>query len=274
VATAAYDDSGHDGVYLVAHAGASPVEVVPGLHTPLGLLWYQGSLYVSSTAQVDVFSGFNGSTFGSRRTILTLPSGVGEVNSMALAPDGRLWMGISAPCDHCVPTLKWSAAVVSFLPNGSDLQVEASGIRAPVGLAFYPGTGELLVSMNQRDDLGTATTGDDLSVVRSGQAWHFPQCFGQGGAACAGVPHPLAVLDKHAAVSDVAVVTGQLGPAVATAVVVAEWAVGKVQQVTLRGAVAPLLTGIKNPVAVAVGPDGALYTADWSSGTIYRVGRS
>ncbi len=32
-----------------------------------------------------------------------------------------------------------------------------------------------------------------------------------------------------------------------------------------------LLTGIQNPVAVALGPDGALYTADWATGTVYRV---
>jgi glucose/arabinose dehydrogenase len=278
VATADSTDAGKDGLYLVARSGAAPVEVVSGLRTPLGLLWYQGSLFVSATSQVDAFSNFNGTAFLTRRTVVTFPAGVGESNALALAPDGRIWMGISAPCDHCVTTSPWSASVVSFLPDGSSLRVEASGIRAPVGLAFYPGTDDLLVTMDQRDDLGTRTPGDALSIVRSGDAWHFPTCYEQGGAPCAGVPQPVAVLDQHGAVSDVAVVTGQLGASVGTSALVAEWAVGKVQRVVLTrvgtglaGTVEPFLTGVKNPVAVVLGPDDALYVGDWTSGTVYRI---
>jgi glucose/arabinose dehydrogenase len=138
VATADYLDSGHDGLYLLARAEAAPLEVVTGLHTPLGLLWYRGSLYVSSASRVDAFSGFDGTAFQSRRSVVTFPAGVGEVNSLALSPAGRLELGISAPCDHCVPTGPWSAAVVSFLPDGSDPKVDARGIRAPVGWPTSP----------------------------------------------------------------------------------------------------------------------------------------
>jgi glucose/arabinose dehydrogenase len=187
-------------------------------------------------------------------------------------------MGISAPCDHCSPASPWSASVVSFLPDGTDFQVVARGIRAPVGLAYYPATAALFVTMNQRDDLGARTPGDWLAVVKPGQDWRFPACFGQGGADCAGVPSPLAVLDKHAAVGDVAIVTGQLGRGVADSALVAEWSDGKVQRVPLGNAgstvtatAVPFLTGVAKPVAVTLGPDGALYVGDWASGTIYRV---
>ena len=144
-----------------------------------------------------------------------------------------MWLGISASCDHCTPTVADSASVVSFLPDGTDVRVEATGIRAAVGLEFYPGTSDLFVTMNQRDDLGARTPGDWLAIVASGQAWGFPDCYGQGGTACAGVPSPVAVLDAHAAVSGVAIVTGQLGGAIGTSAIVAEWSLGKVQQVAL-----------------------------------------
>jgi len=278
VATADYSDSGKDGVFVVDRAASTPTEVVTGLHTALGLAWYRGWLYVASTGRVDAYTDFDGHAFATHRTVLVLPSGVGESNALQVSPEGRLVMGVSAPCDHCSPPSPWSAAVLSFLPDGSDLRVEASGIRAPVGLAYFPGTSDLFVTMNQRDDLGARTPGDWLAVVRRGQAWHFPACFGQGGADCAGAPAPTAVLDKHAAVSDVAIVTGQLGPAVGTAALVAEWAPGKVQRVALvrrgsvyTGTVEPFLTGVKNPVAVILGPDRAVYVGDWSSGTIYRI---
>jgi glucose/arabinose dehydrogenase len=277
-ATADYTDHGKDGLYLIPKAGAAPVEVVAGLHTPLGLLWYQGSLYVASTGRVDAYRDFNGTRFANRRTILTLPAGAGESNEIVLAPDGRMQMGISAPCDHCTPTSKWSATIVSFRPDGSDLRIDATRIRAPVGLVYYPHTSDLFVTMNQRDDLGTKTPGDWLAVVRQGQAWGFPNCYGQRGVACAGVPRPTAVLDKHAAVSGVAIVTGQLGPRVGTSAIVAEWAVGKVQRVALNtggtsdtGSVSPFLTGLKNPVPVVLGSDRTLLVGDWTTGTVYRI---
>jgi glucose/arabinose dehydrogenase len=168
--------------------------------------------------------------------------------------------------------------VLSFLPDGSDLRTDASGIRAPVGLTYFPGTNRLFVTMNQRDDLGDATPGDWLSIVEPGQDWGFPDCYGQGGASCTGTPEPAAELDPHAAVSGVAIVSGQLGDMVGTAAVVAEWAKGVVLMVPLNdagseatGGARPLLTGVQNPVAVALGPDGSLFVSDWATGTIYRV---
>jgi glucose/arabinose dehydrogenase len=277
-ATADYSDGGEDGVYLIAEQGAAPVKVIADLHTPLGLLWYGGSLYVSSNARIDAYSGFNGRAFASHRTVVAFPSGTGQLNGLASTPDGRLIVGISAPCDHCTATLEWSASVVSLLPDGSDMRVVASGIRAPIGLVYYPGTSDLFVTMNQRDDLDGETPGDWLAVVGEGDVWGFPNCYGQGGSACVGVPVPVAVLDKHAAVSGLAIVTGQLGADVGSSALVAEWATGKVLRVSLTkvgssytGSVNPFLTGLTSPVPLLVAPDGGLLIGDWGTGTVYRI---
>jgi len=278
LATADDTDTGKDGVYLVAERGARPVEVVANLHTPLGLVWYRNTLYVASRDRVDAFSDLRGRTFATRRKILTLPAKVGESNNLVLAPDGRMLLGISAPCDHCTPTSKLSAAIVSFRPDGTDLRVYAGGIRAPVGLEYYPGTSDLLVTMNQRDDLGSRTPGDWLALVDAGQNWKSPNCYGQGGPSCVGVPQPIAVLDKHGAVAGIAIVTGQLGSAVGTSALVAEWAKNTVMRVSLdrhgtryRGHVSTLVTGIQNPVAVTLTGTGDLLIGDWADGTIYEI---
>src|SRR5439155_26571027 len=169
-------------------------------------------------------------------------------NGIVHAPNGRMLMSISAACDHCTTTSRWSATIVSFRPDGSDVRVYAKGIRAGFGLALYPGTSDLLVSMNQRDDLGARTPGDWLAQVRQGDDWRFPGCYGQGGSACAGVRKPIAVLDEHAAAGDVAVV--------GTAALVAEWPSARVLRVgltatgsTYPGVATPSGTGIRNPLA-------------------------
>ena len=195
VSTASYDDSGTDAVYLIPRAGAK-VKVLRSLHTPLGLLWYRGELYVASKERVEAYAGFDGASFRSRRTVVTFPEGVGEVNGLALGSDGRMLLGISSPCDACAPKLADSAAVVSFRPAGGGLEVFASHIRAAISLAFYPGTDDLFATMNQQDGLGDRTPGDWLGLVRAGQNWKFPACYGQGGAACAGAPSPVAELDR------------------------------------------------------------------------------
>ncbi len=196
------------------------------VETPLGLLWSGETLFVSSKAGVDADTGFDGRRFSGHRVVVALPDGTGESNGLTLAPDGRIHMGSSAPCDHCGTTLPYSAAIVSFRADGTDVRVDARGIRAPIGLSYYPGTSDLFVTMNQRDDLGAKTPGDWLAVVRPGDDWGFPNCYGQGGAACAGAPRPVATLDQHAAVSGVAILTGQLGPSIGNATIVVEWAKG------------------------------------------------
>jgi glucose/arabinose dehydrogenase len=275
VATSAAANHSKDGVYLIARAGARPVKVIAGVRGPLGLTWYGDRLYVASLGRVDAFSALNGRRFARRRTILREPAGHGWNNGIVRAPSGRLVMSISSACDHCTPTSRWSATIVSLRPDGSDVRVYAKRIRAGFGLALYPGTSDLLVSMNQRDDLGTRTPGDWLARVRHGEDWRFPQCYGQAGSACTGVPRPIAVLGKHAAAGGVTVATGQLGASVGTAALVAEWQAARVLKVALTrtgSAVAePFLTGIRNPLPVAMSRDGALLVGDWGTGTIYRV---
>jgi glucose/arabinose dehydrogenase len=269
-----------DGVYLVAGRGATPVKVVSGLDGPLGLAWYRGTLYVASIGRVEAFSGLRGSRFAKRETILNGPVPGGENNNLVVGRDGRMLMGVSASCDHCTPRSKFSAPIVSFRPDGSDLRVYAEGIRAGYGLAFHPGTSDLFVTMNQRDDLGAHTPGDWLAVVREGDDWGFPGCYGQPGAACAGVPKPIAELDKHAAAGGLAIVTGQLGSEAEGSALVAQWQSGTVQRIALtrsgstyKGSRTTFLTGFRNPLAVTAATGGSLLVGDWTTGTIYRIAR-
>jgi glucose/arabinose dehydrogenase len=279
--TSAAADHRRDGVYLIGRAGAKPVKVIAGVEGPLGLVWRAGRLYVASLGRVDVYSGLAGTHFAKHATVIAEPAGHGWHSAIAALPHGRLVMGISSACDHCASTSRWSATIVSFRPDGSDVRVYARAIRAPFGLAYDRATGALIASMNQRDDLGARTPGDWLALVRAGQNWRFPDCYGQGGSVCRGVPAPLAVLDKHAAAGGVAIVSGQLGGTVGRAALVSEWERGSVESVRLRRSGAgyartnatTLLTGFEHPLPLAVAPGGGLLVGDWASGRIYRIAR-
>jgi glucose/arabinose dehydrogenase len=283
-ATAAFEDDGTDGVYLLDAAGGAPTEVITDIHGPMGLVWLDGWLYVASTGRVDAFGSFDGTAFAEHRTVLELPDGIGQSNGLVAGPDGRLSLGISAPCDSCDPASDLSGSIVSFLPDGTDLRVDVADVRAPIGLAYYPGTDDLFATVNQRDDLGEATPGDLLAQVAAGQSWGFPSCTGFGAvagtsaSACAAVPAPVAELDTHAAVSGLTFATGQFGSDVGTAALVAEWATGAVKRVTLTatgdgyaGSVADFIGGLQHPVPVLVAPDGSLLIGDWGTGTVYRI---
>jgi glucose/arabinose dehydrogenase len=276
--TAAFTADGSDGVYLIDQQGATPTLVIDEVTTPLGLLWVGDELYVASASRVDAYGDFDGTLFATKRTVVEFAEGVGEVNGLAMSPSGRIMLGISAPCNACTTTDQHSASIVSFLQDGSDLRVYASDIRAAIGLAYYPGTDDLFVTMNQRDDLGDATPGDLLAVVEAGQSWGFPDCYGQDAEGCPTQPEAIAELDQHAAVSGVAIVTGQLGDAVGTSAVVAEWSTGLLLSVALdpadptrQSSPSILVTGMTNPVGLVMGTDGALYSGDWATGIIYRI---
>jgi glucose/arabinose dehydrogenase len=278
VATAIGEPSDADAVSVITSAGAAPVTVIDDVDTPLGLVWFDDALYVARRGGVERYSGFDGSRFAEHHPVLTLPDGVGLVSGLALSANGQFVVGVSAPCDSCTPESPWSASVVTFPLEGSGARVFASNIRAAVGLAYFPGTDDLFATLNQRDDLGDRTPGDWLALLADGQRWGFPKCYGQRSRACDDVPGPVAVLDKHAAASGVAIVTGQLGDRIGTGAVVAEWMKGTVKFVSLRkqasgyrGRTTTLLTGFSHPMPVLVTRDGALLVGDWGTGRIVRI---
>jgi glucose/arabinose dehydrogenase len=257
-----------DGVYVVAHAHARPVKAIGDIRGPLGLQWVGQSLFVSSLDGVTKFSGLTkAGHFAHRALILRGPVAGAENNNLVLAPNGRLVMGVSATCDHCANTPRYSGAVVSFRTDGSDLRIVARGVRAAYGLV-YNGT-VLYATMNQRDDLGARTPGDWLATIAEGQDWGFPACYGQGGSACRNVPRPVGTLDAHAAAGGVAIV--------GSTAVVAEWNAGKLVAVQLgakNGATRILVKGIAHPLPVLRTANGAVLVGDWASGTVYRISGS
>jgi len=66
------------------------------------------------------------------------------------------------------------ARIFEFNPDGTDQKVYAWGIRNAVGIAFRPGSNELWMSTNERDEIGEDLPPDYISSVRHGGFYGWP----------------------------------------------------------------------------------------------------
>jgi len=66
------------------------------------------------------------------------------------------------------------AAISEYNPDGSGHRVFASGLRNPVGLAYYPGATTLWTAVNERDHLGDDLVPDYITSVTDGAFYGWP----------------------------------------------------------------------------------------------------
>ncbi len=292
-----------NGVWFVPRSGAAPRQVVKGLFLALGLTWLDGELFVTHVTpfddsaaavarrrgQVTAFSRFDGRRFAAKRVVVKdLPVGRHTIDAIVPGPDGRLYVGNGSRFDAKAAPDRLSAVVFSMDSSGANIRVEARGLRNPYGLAFIPGTPDLLVTENGRDDLGPNLPPDELNLVRtagSAPFLGFPRCWGIGRGRCGGTTAPLAETAMHASTDGVAAAKsfGRFGLSAFVAnngsSFSASAATSNVQRVALtptstgyRARLKPFASGFRkfDPLALAIGPDGALYLSLYVSGRVVR----
>nr|MBA3274081.1 PQQ-dependent sugar dehydrogenase [Chthoniobacterales bacterium] len=66
------------------------------------------------------------------------------------------------------------ARIFEFNPDGSGQRVFAWGVRNAVGIKFRPGTNDLWMSVNERDELGDGLVPDYISRVEPGGFYGWP----------------------------------------------------------------------------------------------------
>ena len=69
------------------------------------------------------------------------------------------------------------AAIHEYDPDGSGHRLFASGLRNPVGLAFFPGSTTLWTAVNERDHLGDDLVPDFITSVRDGGFYGWPYSY-------------------------------------------------------------------------------------------------
>ncbi len=99
---------------------------------------------------------------------------------IAFGPDGKLYVPVGAPCNICEPDAsKMYATITRMDPDGTNVEVFASGIRNSVGFTWHPVTGELWFTDNGRDMLGDDIPPCELNTApQIGMHFGYPYCHG------------------------------------------------------------------------------------------------
>src|SRR5438094_5096339 len=161
-----------------------------GLNKPFGIAFYPPGgdpqfLYVANTDGVIRFPYRNGDLKARGPTeqlgvhlsggAALLRSGGDWTRDIVFSPDGKkMYVSIGSRSNVSESAAEADRArIFEFNPDGTDRKVYAWGIRNAVGIAFRPGSSELWMSTNERDEIGEDLPPDYISSVRPGgrSAW-------------------------------------------------------------------------------------------------------
>jgi len=277
----------------------------PGYETPNGVAYRNGSLYVAQVGRLLRLDGIDGRLANPPKPVV-LTDALPRFEHhgwryLRFGPDGWLYMPIGAPCNICKRDEPIFATIMRMHPDGTGLEVFASGVRNSVGLDWHPETHELWFTDNGRDALGNDIPPDELDhAPRAGMHFGFPHCHAGvildpefGDRPCTEFEPPVQLLGPHAAALGMRFYTGTMfPPEYKNAVIIAEhgsWnrehKMGfRVMVVRLDGdkpvSYEPLVTGWLDdqtdqawgrPADVEVLDDGSLLISDDWKGVLYRV---
>ena len=269
----------------------------------VGLAYHDGKTYISDAGRISILS--DSDKDGKLDTIQPIVEGLPtwkhtfhSNNGIAFGPDNKLYVGVGATTDHGPIQDKFEASILRMNPDGSDLEVFATGFRNPYDLAFSP-KGELFTADNspdEPDDTLAYLPPEELDLVQQSKNYGFPYVYGMAGAV-GEYAGPVNDFYTSSASSGLTYYSADQFPPEYRGIFVAQFGTGAAfpKQMALRngqmvafvaltpdgkgeytGKWKPFAQfrtdlGVYNPIDVTVGPDGALYVMEWNTATVYRV---
>jgi glucose/arabinose dehydrogenase len=274
------------------------------LNHAVGLTWYQEDMYISDSGRISIIS--DADQDGLLDTVTPIIEGLVSLeywghsnNGIAFGPDERLYVGIGSTTDHGPMRRSREAMILAMNPDGSDVEVFATGLRNPYDLTFSP-DGDLFTADNNPDRFDRTLRylpSEELNHIRQGHFYGFPEVFGEpypGHNSTA----PVTNFFPSVASAGLAYYSASQFPShYRNGVYVAQWGsiAHPVQARDIRNgylvAYVPLTPtangtftgdwevfamfhqdqGEYRPVDVTVGSDGALYILEYNQAVVYRV---
>jgi glucose/arabinose dehydrogenase len=176
-----------------------------GLNRPFGLAFWQGYLYAGNNDSVVRFKYTPGqiAADGSPERIADLPASDAALDedtakrlkiplnqtrgynhwtrNIIFNADGtKLYVTVGSATNATPENVGAGverAAIHEYNPDGTGHRLFASGLRNPIGLAWFPGSNTLWTSVNERDHLGDDLVPDFITSVRDGGFYGWPYSY-------------------------------------------------------------------------------------------------
>ncbi len=269
----------------------------------VGMDFYNDTIYVSSVGQISTVTDEDGDGLLETVTpiITDLPGLVYTFhsnNGIAFGPDDKLYISVGSSTDHGPIEYPLEASILRANPDGSDLEVFATGFRNTYDLAFSA-SGDLFGADNSPDALGPDLNylpPEELNHIREGRDYGFPYVLGVN-PFYTDVTDPVTELLTSSATSGLTVYEADQFPEAYRGIFIALYGTGAEYPMglgfntgqmiihvsleptddgTYTGTWQPFATFSSDqfayhPIDVTVAPDGSLYVAEWTSSTVHRI---
>lgn len=164
--------------------GTRVLTIASDLDMPNGVAFKDGALYVAEVSRILRFDNIE-----NRLTHLPTPVTIATTlpdethhgwRYIRFSPDGKLYIGIGAPCNDCLSKNPIYATIMRMNSDGSDFEIYAHGVRNTVGFDWDPLSKKLWFTDNGRDWMGNNTPPDELNYApKQGMNFGYPYCFGK-----------------------------------------------------------------------------------------------
>lgn len=171
------------------HTGKADVvqDYATGLNKPFGIAFYPAKdpqyLYIGNTDSLVRFPYHAGDlqATGAPEKLIDLPGNGYHghwTRNLLFSKDGKkLYISVGSAGNIETGEDPHRAAILVCNPDGSDLEVFASGLRNPIGTAWNPVTGALWASVNERDGMGDDLPNDYSTSVKPGGFYGWPYYY-------------------------------------------------------------------------------------------------
>ncbi len=166
------------------HKADEVIIIASGLKSPNGVAFRNGALYVAEISRVIRFDNIEERLNNPPEPVTVNDSFPDKSHHgwkfIRFGPDGRLYVPVGAPCNVCEEKDPRFATIMRMLPDGSNLEIFARGVRNTVGFDWHPRTGELWFTDNGRDWMGDDQPPDELNrAPTAGLHFGFPYRHGR-----------------------------------------------------------------------------------------------
>ena len=159
----------------------SVCEIANGLKAANGVAFKDGSLYIGASSTIYKIDNIESNLANPPKPSVVydqFPSDSHHgLRYISFGPDNKLYVGVGAPCNVCLPSKPYYGTICRINPDGSGFEIFATGIRNTVGFDWTPDTKEMWFTDNGRDNLGDSIPSDELNKApQAGMNFGFPYC--------------------------------------------------------------------------------------------------